>query len=235
MSTPPDAGGQATAPAATGPTDKVRFRFSKTGPLRWLSHHDLMRTFERVLRRAEIPFRRTQGFNPHPRLVFALSLPLGCEGLAEVAELELDELIPPEDLLDRIRRQCPPGLALLDLARVPPRATAQVRGLTYAVELAPDRVEAVRRRAADVLAAGEHWIDRLRPSGGANSRRMDLRPFLRDLRVEGEGPARLEMDLWLTLAGTARPDEVLGLLGLNETNERGAALCRLRLELHEDR
>src|SRR3954470_11940143 len=123
----------APLPPAPGPEhcrDKVRLRFRKGGALRLLSHHDLMRTFERVLRRAEIPFRRTQGFNPHPRLVFALSLPLGCEGRAEVAELELDELLSPDDLLDRLRRQCPPGLAILDLARVPTRATAQVKGLT---------------------------------------------------------------------------------------------------------
>src|SRR5262249_531813 len=159
----------------------------------------------------------------------ALSLPLGCEGRAEVAELELDELIPPDDLLDRLRRQCPPGLSILDLVRVPPRATAQVKGLTYAAELPPDRVEQARQKAAEVLAATEHWIDRRRPSGGANSRHMDLRPFLRDVRVSGsgEGPFWLEMDLYLTPAGTARPEEVLGLLGLKDLIEQGGALCRL--------
>jgi radical SAM-linked protein len=233
VSTPPDPGGPANH-AATGPADKVRFRFAKTGPLRWLSHHDLMRTFERVLRRAGLPFRRTQGFNPHPRLVFALSLPLGCEGRAEVAELELDEVIPPEQVLDRLRRQCPPGLEILDLERIPARATAQVRGLTYSAELPPDRAEPARLEAAKLLSSAECWIDRRRPSGGANSRRMDLRPFLRDLRVTGEAPARLEMDLWLTPAGTARPEEVLGLLGLRDLLEGGRPLCRLRLELHDE-
>ena len=60
---------------------------------------------------------------------------------------------------------------------------------------------------------------------------MDLRPFLRDLRVVGEGPTWLEMDLWLTPAGTARPEEVLGLLGLPGLIEAGgAALRRLRLD-----
>src|SRR5262249_3825165 len=88
--------------------------------------------------------------------------------------------------------------------------------------------------AAELLSCAECWIDRRRPSGGANSRRMDLRPFLRDLRVTGEGPARLEMDLWLTPAGTARPEEVLGLLGLRDLPEGGRPLCRLRLELHDE-
>jgi len=233
MSTPPDPGGLATQ-AATGPADKVRFRFCKSGHLRWLSHHDLIRTFERILRRAEVPFRRTQGFNPHPRLVFALSLPLGCEGRAEVGELELDEVIPPDELLERLRRQCPPGLEVLDLARIPVRSTAQVRGLTYAAEIPADRAGAVRQRITELLSQAECWIDRRRPSGGANSRRMDLRPFLRDLRVVGDGPVWLEMDLWLTPAGTARPEEVQALLGLHDLIDNGGALCRLRLTLKDE-
>lgn len=73
--------------------DKVRIRFSKTGELRWISHHDLMRTFERMLRRAAIPFHSTAGFNPKPRLVFAMPLPLGVIGLQEVADPELEASI----------------------------------------------------------------------------------------------------------------------------------------------
>ena len=51
---------------------KVRIRFRKGGDLRLVSHHDLMRVFERMLRRADLPFHSTSGFNPKPRLVFAL-------------------------------------------------------------------------------------------------------------------------------------------------------------------
>src|SRR5579871_5404355 len=95
----------APSPAAAGPPDKVRLRFRKGGPLRLLSHHDLMRTFERMLRRAALPFRRTQGFHPKPRLVFALSLPLGVVGGDEVVELELDQVLPPEEIHERLARQ----------------------------------------------------------------------------------------------------------------------------------
>jgi radical SAM-linked protein len=233
VSTPPDPGVLAADAPAIGAVSKVRFRFRKGGPLRWVSHHDLMRTFERVLRRADIPFRRTQGFNPHPRLVFALSLPLGVVGCAEVGELELDEPVPSDELLDRLRRQCPPGLEILDLCQIPVRATARVCGLCYAIELPAGRVDETRRRIEELLQAGECWIDRRRPSGGANSRRLDLRPFLRDLRLVGE-PAWLHMDLRLTAAGTARPEEVLGLLQLKDVIESGGVLHRLRLDLEDD-
>src|SRR5439155_20976241 len=67
---------------------KVRLRFRKGGDLRLVSHHDLMRCFERMLRRAGLPYRSTAGFNPKPRLVFASALPLGVVGCEEVVELE---------------------------------------------------------------------------------------------------------------------------------------------------
>jgi radical SAM-linked protein len=211
---------------------KVRLRFSKGGSLRWLSHHDLMRTFQRMLRRAALPFRRTQGFNPHPRLVFSLSLPLGVVGQAEIAELELDEVLCADEVLARLRAQCPPGLDILDARNIAPNQTAHVRGLCYGLPLPPERVEAVRPRLAEVLAMTECWVERHRPSGGQASRRLDVRPFIRDLRLVGE-PAWLEMDLFLTPAGTARPEEVLSLLHLEDMLEAGCVLHRLRLELED--
>jgi radical SAM-linked protein len=238
--------------AATGPASKVRLRFSKGGSLRWLSHHDLMRTFQRMLRRAALPFRCTQGFNPHPRLVFALSLPLGVIGLAEVAELELDEDLTPEEVHNRLRGQCPPGLEIFDVQAIPPRCTAQVRGLCYGVPLPDGRADAVRPRLAEFLAAGECWIERQRPSGGKPRRRLDLRPFVRELRLVGVPPSGgagseepadagtptsatwLEMDLWLTPAGTARPEEVLAVLQLEDVLEAGCVLHRLRLDLEDE-
>jgi hypothetical protein len=57
--------------------DKFRIRFRKEGDLRLVSHHDVMRCYERILRRAALPFRMTEGFHPFPRMVFALSLPPG--------------------------------------------------------------------------------------------------------------------------------------------------------------
>src|SRR5262245_10183491 len=143
----------ATMPAqVTGPVDKVRLRFKKDGPLRWLSHHDLLRTFERMLRRSGLPVRQTQGFSPHPRIVFALSLPVGVVGRAEVAELELNEVLPPQEVHDRLSAQCPAGLAILDVERVPPRQTAHVTGFTYAIQVPPDRRDATRPRLGEALA-----------------------------------------------------------------------------------
>src|SRR2546422_8846081 len=78
--------------------DKVRIRFRKSGDLRLISHHDLMRCFERMLRRAALPFHSTSGFNPKPRLIFAMPLPLGTSGSGEIVELELDQQLPAAEV-----------------------------------------------------------------------------------------------------------------------------------------
>jgi radical SAM-linked protein len=220
----------APARAAT-PRDKVRICFRKGGSQRLLSHHDLLRTFERMLRRATLPFHSSQGFNPRPRLVFALSLPLGVVGLAEVVELELDEPVEPAVVHERLTAQTPPGLTILHVQRIPPRAGARVRGLSYAVAFPAERAAAVQERIAEVRAAPACFVERARPP----RRRLDLRPFLRDLRLtDSSGVARLEMDLWLTPAGTARPEEVLHLLGLADLVDGGAVLERTGLDLEDD-
>src|SRR5438552_11508413 len=90
--------------------EKVRILFRKTGNLRLISHHDLMRCFERMLRRAALPFHSTAGFNPKPRLVFAMPLALGISGTQEIAELELDQELPPGEIHRRLSEQAPPDL-----------------------------------------------------------------------------------------------------------------------------
>src|SRR6516162_9516093 len=130
---------------------KVRIRFRKAGNLRLVSHHDLMRTFERMLRRAGIPFHSTSGFNPKPRLVFALSLGLGIVGCREVVELELDQDVSEADLVDRLRQQAPAGLEILSARRIEPKVTAQVRRVTYRITIPFSMCDSVIQRAEELL------------------------------------------------------------------------------------
>jgi radical SAM-linked protein len=210
--------------------DKVRFRFRKGSALRLLSHHDLLRTFERLLRRADLPVRRTRGFHPHPRLIFALSLPLGVLGHEEVAELELDAFLPPEDIHTRLAHQAPPGLDILSLRRVDPRASAQVRRLTYRLPVPAARWAGLKDIVAEVLAAPTCFVERDKPE----RRRVDIRPFLSELRLVDDPDRVLDMTLWLTNAGTARPAEVLRVLHLEDLLAEGAVLERTLLELHDE-
>ena len=218
---------EVAAPAKPDATrDKVRLTFRKADSLRWLSHHDLMRAFERMLHRSCLPFRRSQGFHPHPRLVFALSLPLGVIGRAEIVELELDERLPVEEIRDRLARQAPPGLEILDIHRIATNETARVVGFRYALTVPVERVAETRVRLDANPLAGECWVERTRP----NPRRLDIRPFVRRLHLD-DATGRLEMDLFLMPQGTARPEEVLSLVGLEGLIAAGVPLERVGLDL----
>jgi radical SAM-linked protein len=206
--------------------DKVRIRFRKDGALRLVSHHDLMRCFERMLRRAEIPFHCTQGFNPKPRLVFALSLALGIVGCDEIADLELDEELPVAEMHQRLVRQAPAGLTILSVTRIDPKATAQVCRVGYRLPLPASQRTQLQTRIDALMAASHCWVERTRPQ----SRRVELRPFLQGLDIID---GALTMSFWVTPHGTARPDEILALLGLGDLLESGAVLERTCVELQD--
>jgi radical SAM-linked protein len=207
--------------------EKIRLRFRKDAALRLVSHHDLMRCFERLLRRAALPFHSSEGFHPKPRIVFALSLPLGIVGCEEVVELGLDEPMDPEEVRQRINREAPPGLQMLSAARVSPRLTAQVCRAGYRIVIDAARAAVAAGNVSSMLAAAELWIERTRPE----HRRINIRPYLEDIRVS---PALLEIDIRVTPNGTARPDEVLRALGVGDLLDEGNIIERCRLQLADE-
>ncbi|MBO0699935.1 MAG: DUF2344 domain-containing protein [Zavarzinella sp.] len=188
--------------------DKVRIRFRKSGDLRLVSHLDLMRSLERVLRRAMLPFRMTEGFHPAPRLVVAQSLPLGVVGHREVAELELTEETEPEHVLDRLRAQAPPGIEFLSANRIPLKTTARPRRAVYRIALESPPAE-LNARCAEFLAATEVWADRARP----RPRQINIRPYVHSLTATDTA---LAVSVWLTQEGSARADEVAAAVGVND-------------------
>jgi radical SAM-linked protein len=206
---------------------KFQIRFRKGGDLRLVSHHDLMRCLERMFRRAALPFHSTEGFNPKPRMSFPLSLALGVEGCEEVFELELDAELTPEELHERLAGQAPAGFDILSVRRAVSRRAARVSRVCYRLPLPPGRAAEAGQRA-DALMAGPHaWVDRTRPQ----PRRLDLRPYIRGLHVLPDG---LEMDLWVTPTGMARPEEIVALLGLGDLLDAGAVLQRTTVELLDE-
>jgi radical SAM-linked protein len=207
--------------------DKVRIRFRKGGELRLISHHDLMRCFERMLRRANLPFHSTEGFNPKPRLVFTLSLGLGIIGREEIVELELDEALPTVEILERLSKQAPAGLEFLQVDRIDSKASAQVRRACYRVTVPPDHHAELTNRIAAVLANAHCWVDRVRPQ----KKRIDIRGYIRGLKLIEDV---LEMDLEVTPQGTTRPDEIIRVLGLGDLLADGAVLERSKLEIHDE-
>ena len=122
---------------------RVRIRFRKQEDLRWIGHRDLMRCFERIFRRAELPLGRSEGFHPKPRMTFPLPLAVGWTGVEEVMEFELSETFDAQSVERRLRPQLPPGLELASLEILPPGTKkASVRSASYEANIPP----AARRR-----------------------------------------------------------------------------------------
>jgi Uncharacterized protein conserved in bacteria (DUF2344) len=123
---------RAGAPAA----QRLRVRFTKEEPLRFLGHLDVVRLWERACRRARLPLAYTLGFTPHPRLQFASPLALGATGAAEVLDLYLTAPLAPDEFGARLGARLPPGCRVVEVQEVPllaPAAAALLRWAEYQV------------------------------------------------------------------------------------------------------
>jgi radical SAM-linked protein len=208
--------------------ERVRVTFGRKGDIRFISHHDLMRLFERALRRTGLPLRLTSGFNPHLRLSFPLPLAVGWEGEGEVMELELANWVPVKEVRDRLVAQLPAGLTLvsMELAKGPGKAQAveaefRVRPLTE-----PLRARLSQEAIDAFLARGEFAVERLRKK---RLKSVDVRRHVLAIQLDGEG---LTMRMAVSPEGTTRPEEVLSGLGLDrEEIASGFHIVRTRVML----
>src|SRR5262245_66178950 len=91
---------------------RVRIRFTKQDDLRWISHRDLVRVWERLFRRAGVAMSMTEGFHPKPRMNFPSALAVGIAGLEELVEVDLAEEHTAESLRAMIEPQLPPGMTV---------------------------------------------------------------------------------------------------------------------------
>jgi radical SAM-linked protein len=205
---------------------KVRLRFAKLGDLRLVSHHDLLRCLERMLRRAEIPVARSQGFNPRPKIVFTLALALGIEGRREIVELDLAEPVEPAEVLRKLAAVAPPGFEWLEVESVPPGRAARAEAVSYVFEVPADRQDAAAASLAKFLASETWPYTRHRPDRDVA---LDLRPFVLDAELEGNGALRFRMKI--TPTGSARPEELIDALGLRDLLGQGSVLVRTEMEL----
>jgi radical SAM-linked protein len=196
---------------------RLRVVFAKNSQAKYISHLDLVRAWERALRRAEVPLAYSQGFNPHPRLFFAAALPVGFTGREEMLDIILQGDMTPRELASRLEIQLPPGLELVSVREVPtaqPPLPAQVVGTEYRVVVeSPDARRIVQSRLSELLAAETIVRQRRRRR---EMRVYDLRPLIRRLWVVGRrgDTCTIGMCLRADEQGTGRPDEVVSALGM---------------------
>ena len=95
--------------------NKVRAIFSKKGRAKYISHLDLNRCMQRVIKRSGIPIWYTEGFNPHIYITFALPLSLGYESSVEIMDFNVTEDMPFEEMRERLNKAMPEGITVSEL------------------------------------------------------------------------------------------------------------------------
>ncbi|MGH7394003.1 MAG: TIGR03960 family B12-binding radical SAM protein [Candidatus Methylomirabilales bacterium] len=202
----------AEAPPSVAAVQRIRFAFQKRGELRFLSHLEVFRTLTRAIRRAGYLLAYTQGYNPQPRLAVAMGLPVGVEGEAELADVELRERAPVEDFPVRVNATLPPELHLTGAwegSLAAPSLTSQVLTARYRATLSPSLAGALAPALEDPAAACAAFLARETiPVDGfrkGEAITVDARPALEAFRPDGPGGFLL-----LLKAGAGvRPREVL--------------------------
>lgn len=198
---------------------RLRITYRKDGPARYVAHLDVMRTWERAIRRAKLPLAYTQGFSPHPRIAFAAPLPVGTLGRCEQMDVWLEDGVEPAEARRRLDGSLPAGLDIEDVEEVGerlPSLQSSVRSARYEVAFDAGEVDVawLCERVGELLA--RETLDWEEQRGGSDKvRRYDLRATVIDLSVrEGDGHVVVDMHLALEEGKTGRPASVLAVLGV---------------------
>lgn len=167
---------------------RIRIRYAKRGPLRFTSHRDFARAFERAMRRAGVPVAYSQGFTPHPKVSFATTAPTGVASEAEYLEIGLRERVDPTELREALNAALSPGFAVLDAVEATGGNLAErIEASHWRVELPGVEPDALRRAVQAFENASEVLVERLTKQG---RRSIDARAPIVRIEVRDGAPER---------------------------------------------
>jgi radical SAM-linked protein len=205
------------------PVQRIRIRYAKRGRLRFTSHRDFSRAFERALVRARVPMAYSSGFNPHPRISYAGAAPTGSASEAEYLEIGLATRLDPDTLGREIDAVLPDGLDVVAVAESPGGALADLLTASRWRIDTDAPADELAAAVADLLTAEEVTVERMTKKG---MRAFDARAAVVSLDADGSS-----LDLLLRHAVPAvRPDDVLAALRTVHPLEIGPAPLLTRVE-----
>ncbi|MDT4988147.1 MAG: hypothetical protein QOI74_2241 [Micromonosporaceae bacterium] len=160
---------------------RIRLRYAKRGPLRFTSHRDFARAFERALLRAGVPIAYSQGFTPHPKISYASAAPTGVASEAEYLEIGLRSPVEPAELVRALDAALSPGLDVLDAVEAGAGSLAdRIDASAWRIELPGVDTPTARQAVAAFLGATEIPVQRLTKQG---TRTFDTRAAVVRLAV----------------------------------------------------
>ena len=190
---------------------KLRLRYTKRGRLRFTSHRDIARAFERALRRAQVPMAYSAGFSPHPKISWVGAAPTGVASEAEYVEISVATRVDPEQLRVALDESLPVGIDVVEVVEAPAGTSLpdRVEASHWGIRLPGAPLADVQRAVVAFLAADEVPVERLTKSG---RRTFDTRSAVVRLAVsDGDGNVPCAtLDLVVRhVTPAVRPDDVL--------------------------
>ncbi len=199
---------------------RIRIRFTETGKVRFVSHRDVARLFERALRKLRLPVAYSEGFSPRPKLSFGLALTVAHESEAEYLDVELTERPDVEGLPSALSAALPVGIDVVGVAELEPGAASLQQAITscnWRIEVLGAPPARVTAAVAEALAASELPLERVRKGKTAIT---DVRPAILDLEVVGPTGGGVELGAHLaTTPVSLRPTELVEVLGIDGLEE----------------
>jgi len=198
---------------------RLRIRFNRGEEIKYISHLDLMRLWQRVLNRADVALAYSEGFNPHPRMSLAAPLALGVTSEAELMDIVLTKWSSPHAFTTAVSRQLPRGVEIHQVYNTPltmPSLQSQVRFAEYNVEIeTAKKQEDIESGIAALLASETLPWQHPRDTG---PRRYDIRTLIDGIWLVScdNGRCVVGMRLRCDSNGSGRPEQVAAALGFEK-------------------
>ena len=195
---------------------RLRVRFKRKQEIKFISHLDLIRLWQRAFHRARIPLAYSEGFSPHPRISLAAPLPIGVTSEAELMDISITKWVSPHFFTAAVSQQLPPGIEISQvhpIALTLPSLQSLVRYAEYRVEVETEKEPGEIETALTSLLSAKHLPWQHQRDTGTRS--YDLRALIDDLwLIDWHCPyCSLGMRLRCDSSGSGRPERVIAALG----------------------
>jgi len=194
-------------------------RFEKQEPVKFISHLDLSRAFERAFRRASLPLAFSQGFTPRPKISFSTALPVGTTSSGEYLDVEFNEEISPEEVVARLNSVLPVGIKILQADNTEGKPELSlINCARYKVIITGVFCKEELEKALKLLLDKEHIV--VTKVTKKNTKQIDIKPLIHNISLirKDKQQALLEMDLAVGQQGNLAPpvvvDELAKILGV---------------------
>ncbi|MDE7113969.1 MAG: TIGR03936 family radical SAM-associated protein, partial [Acetatifactor sp.] len=193
------------------PNIRLRIKFTKHGAIRFIGHLDVMRFFQKAIRRAGIDVAYTGGYSPHQIMSFAAPLGVGAESNGEYMDIEVRSLTSCEDVMQRLNESCVPGIRITGVCVLPEEAgnaMASVAAASYTVRFAPGKAPGI-----DMTQVLPRFLEKesilITKEGKRGPREVDIRPGIYSCHWEQDA---LHLLVDASSAGNIKPAQIMDSL-----------------------